>query len=208
MATKDEKKKFKEKKRPDKVLEKKIPQYIIGAFSIVAALAWNDLIKDLFKKYMSGDETFWYKLLYSVSATIILVVAVVLVYQFHGLYFSLKEKTQIALQELTCYKQAVAVYKNHGYIQIVRSKANELIITVFMYNLRSNREYIIEMSKYHGDQNDNSPKVFSAKTDYVGNLRYQFKTTSFDIINLIGQTVDVYEYDNPNPTYNALIRPY
>ena len=44
------------KKRPNELLEKNMPKYLIGAFSIVTALAWNDLIKYIFTKYISDDE--------------------------------------------------------------------------------------------------------------------------------------------------------
>jgi len=47
---------------------------ITAAFSLVAALAWNDTIKALFIMLFGKAETFWAMLVYAVIVTIIVVV--------------------------------------------------------------------------------------------------------------------------------------
>jgi len=81
-----------DKRNPQKVLEKKIPQYIIGAFSIVAALAWNDLIKDIFKHITTESvaEKIIYKLCYAICATLFVGVVVFIVYKCNILYYLFK----------------------------------------------------------------------------------------------------------------------
>lgn len=68
------KKKFKkEKEELKKETLSRFTTLITAAFSLVAALAWNDTIKALFIMLFGKAETFWAMLVYAVIVTIIVV---------------------------------------------------------------------------------------------------------------------------------------
>jgi len=186
-------------KSPQKVLEKKIPQYIIGAFSIVAALAWNDLVKDLFKRYKADDNTFWFKLLYSISATLILVFVAVFVYKCNCWYHSIKEH---AVRRLLYYKKAVCRFQNNGHIAIDRIKNNKLILYFNMHNMKSNRTYRIEIMKC--DNQD--PTIINLQSTHFGHLNHRVITSGFNIVDILDQRIDIYEHGNPTYIHTSSVQ--
>lgn len=62
---------------PLNILETKLPELILGAFSLVAALAWNEYIKDLVKTYL--DNSITAKLWYAIISTLILIAAITII---------------------------------------------------------------------------------------------------------------------------------
>lgn len=50
---------------------------ITGAFTFVAALAWNSAIQALIKKYISAGETVWSQLIYAIIVTVIGIIAII-----------------------------------------------------------------------------------------------------------------------------------
>ena len=67
------------KNNPKTVLENKLPRYLIGAFSIVAAMAWNEYVKEQVEQKVKNKTRA--KFLYAVTATIILVIAVFVIHK-------------------------------------------------------------------------------------------------------------------------------
>lgn len=63
----------KEKEELKKETLSRFTTLITAAFSLVAALAWNDTIKALFVMLFGKAETFWAMLVYAVIVTIIVV---------------------------------------------------------------------------------------------------------------------------------------
>lgn len=63
----------KEKEELKKETLSRFTTLITAAFSLVAALAWNDTIKALFIMLFGKAETFWAMLVYAVIVTIIVV---------------------------------------------------------------------------------------------------------------------------------------
>lgn len=61
---------------PFKILETKLPELILGSFSLVAALAWNEYVKSFMNKYLKDSLTA--KLWYAITATLILVAAIII----------------------------------------------------------------------------------------------------------------------------------
>ena len=48
--------------------------FISSAFVLIAALAWNDTIKELISKFVPGNSGLWSRLIYAVIVTIIAVI--------------------------------------------------------------------------------------------------------------------------------------
>ncbi len=51
--------------------------FIIGAFSLVAALAWNSTIESIFKQFFNTPDKISAKLIYSVIVTLIVIIAII-----------------------------------------------------------------------------------------------------------------------------------
>lgn len=49
---------------------------VIGAFSLVAALAWNDAIQNLFKSIFGELNQLWAKFIYALAVTLIAAIIV------------------------------------------------------------------------------------------------------------------------------------
>lgn len=75
---------------PLDILETKLPELIIGAFSLVAALAWNEYIKDLLKTYL--NNSLQSKLWYAIIATLLLVIVITISTLLKSWYNSTKNK--------------------------------------------------------------------------------------------------------------------
>lgn len=77
---------------PHKELEKKTPRFIIGAFSLVVALAWNEAIKDFIENHViSGKaEGLRYKLLYALIVTLVLFFVIIIVHIINNAYHCVK----------------------------------------------------------------------------------------------------------------------
>lgn len=52
---------------------------IIGAFGLVAALAWNEAIKEIIKKLFPTGDSVWGLIVYAVIVTILAVVMTILI---------------------------------------------------------------------------------------------------------------------------------
>lgn len=70
-------------KQKIRVLEKEVVGrtlgYIVGAFGLVAALAWNDLVQQAFTVFFpTQQETVLAKLFYAIAATLIALVIILL----------------------------------------------------------------------------------------------------------------------------------
>lgn len=173
-----------DKLKPHKILEKKMPQYIIGAFSIVAALAWNDLVKDLFKKYKSNEHTIWFKLLYSVCATLILFLVAIIVYKCNILYYFLKDK-------FYC-KKYICSYNEFGVINILPIANGDLILHCDLYNLKQNYTYKLVF--------DNSKQILYFKSNDMGKITNKILITNVKIMDIVKTNIHIYEYN----TYNKI----
>ncbi len=49
---------------------------LTGAFTLVAALAWNSFVQDLFNTYFSVGQSIWGKFGYALTVTIVVVIIV------------------------------------------------------------------------------------------------------------------------------------
>lgn len=58
------------------ILEK-VSQLATAGFGLVAALAWNDAIQALFKKFIVGGSELWAKFLYALVVTVIIVLVTI-----------------------------------------------------------------------------------------------------------------------------------
>lgn len=79
-------------KTPVEVIEEKIPKYIIGAFSLAAALAWNEAFKGLIEEKFGNTDISKYKFIYAGMITLFLIFVVVIVYYSTQKYYDVKEK--------------------------------------------------------------------------------------------------------------------
>lgn len=71
---KKQKDKFKkEQEQVRKEVNEKMITLITAAFSLVAALAWNDTIKSIFQKVFGTAQTVWAMIIYAILVTIIAV---------------------------------------------------------------------------------------------------------------------------------------
>ena len=55
----------------------KLAALLTAAFGLVAALAWNDTIKAIFKVVFGTPDTIWAMLTYSIIVTVIAVIAAI-----------------------------------------------------------------------------------------------------------------------------------
>ena len=55
----------------------KLAALLTAAFGLVAALAWNDSIKAIFKTVFGDQDTIWAMLVYAIVVTIIAVIATI-----------------------------------------------------------------------------------------------------------------------------------
>ena len=62
--------------------------FIIGAFSLVAALAWNSTIESIFKQIFGTPDKISAKLIYSIFITIIVVIVITTFSKLNNKYFS------------------------------------------------------------------------------------------------------------------------
>ena len=63
-------------KRITKEITEKTTGYIIGAFGLVAGIAWNDAVKSLIEYLFplaKGDSAIWLKFLYAIVITLVVV---------------------------------------------------------------------------------------------------------------------------------------
>lgn len=67
------KKKTEDKKFKKEVLDKMVA-LVTAAFGLVAALAWNDTIKAIFRAVFGAGETVWAMVVYAVVVTLIAVI--------------------------------------------------------------------------------------------------------------------------------------
>ncbi|MEK6955786.1 MAG: DUF5654 family protein [Nanoarchaeota archaeon] len=51
--------------------------FIIGAFSLVAALAWNSTIESIFKHFFNTPDKISAKLIYSIIVTLIVIITII-----------------------------------------------------------------------------------------------------------------------------------
>jgi hypothetical protein len=72
-------KKSAEKKRLKKEILDKMVALMVAAFGLVAALAWNDTIKALFKHFLGAPDGVAAMLSYAIIVTVIAVVATLIV---------------------------------------------------------------------------------------------------------------------------------
>lgn len=138
MTENSEQKNGKNKKVPSEMIEEKIPKYIIGAFSLVAALAWNDAIKDLISSRF-GELTgkgVGYKFIYAFIATLFVGIMVIIVYHASNYYGIAKEKL------LDCWssKKAICVMRSNnpmmgGTVSIDELKSGKLLFKINLYGL-------------------------------------------------------------------------
>lgn len=63
----------KEQEQMRKEVNEKLITLITGAFSLVAALAWNETIKTIFQRVFGTAQTVWAMIIYAVLVTIIAV---------------------------------------------------------------------------------------------------------------------------------------
>lgn len=110
-------------------LEQKIPEYIIGAFSLMVALSWNDFIKNIFKKLGSENQNLWFEFIYVMFLLVFLAFVVYSVYRARILYEEAK-KQLVGIKKI----QAISIIDNHakGVVSIEEPKSHELI---FRFNI-------------------------------------------------------------------------
>jgi len=175
------------KKRPNELLEKNMPKYLIGAFSIVTALAWNDLIKYIFTKYISDDETLAYKVLYTIAVTIVLIIAIMIIYQAHDFYFTIKDI-------IFKYNYALAVYNNSGYITFKKLNENIVETTILMNKVKPNTKHNVHIK--------NKNIIFDIKSNNLGRIFDKKIIYNITIKELLNN--HIYIYDNKN-IYKSII---
>jgi hypothetical protein len=79
-----------------KIVLEKIVTLITAAFGLVAALAWNDTVKEIIKNVFGENETVLAMLIYAVSVTIIAVI----VSMYLGKILEYNEKKFLRLMKL------------------------------------------------------------------------------------------------------------
>lgn len=82
------------KRSPQEELERRTPKFIINAFSLVVALAWNEAAKDFISHNFSQGLLGKYKFLYALTLTILLVGIIAVVYWLNHLYIKAKDKIE------------------------------------------------------------------------------------------------------------------
>ena len=141
-----------DKKDPQKVLERKIPQYIIGAFSLVVALSWRDVVNELFARYGGdADQSIKYKIIYSVVITILLGFIVYLVYTFNAVYHNVKKHIS---HKIDVYRNGNLLAILHsdnftnptfkGYVYARKLNSNELVLKINIRGLDPQSVYQME----------------------------------------------------------------
>lgn len=68
------------------IIEDKLPEYIIGAFSLVVALSWNEFFKNLFKIYGTPKQGLVFEFIYVMFLMLILVVVIYIVFKTKYMY--------------------------------------------------------------------------------------------------------------------------
>lgn len=195
MTDKKDKKENKESKNnPKIVLENKLPRYIIGAFSIVTAMAWNEYVQDQMNNKVKNKTRA--KFLYAITATIILIVAVFVIHKCVDWYLTIKEKTDNIVNEIVCHKQAVANIKDIGPIYIKRIGTNRLIWTFDQLKLLNNARYDILI-------NSCEPVRLTMFTNNQGKLPNMI-TYDWELNQLMGRYLDFKDYAQ-GPVYTGII---
>jgi hypothetical protein len=190
----NKKQKKKSKNSPKEVLENKLPRYIIGAFSIVTAMAWNEYVKEQMEEKVKNKSRA--RFLYAITATIILIIAVFVIHKIIDVYMDLKEKTDNVVKEITCHKKAIVRIYGMGTILIQRSGCKRLIWSFNMSNLLSNARYDVLV-------NSPEPVRLKMKTDAMGKL-HNVITHDWEINNLLGYHLDFKDYVQ-GPIYSGII---
>jgi hypothetical protein len=146
------------KQNPQNVLERKFPQYIIGAFSIVAALAWNDLIKDLLRYNKDNNNenenkrnNLLYKLTYALIATLIIGIVVIIVYKCNLWYYLIKnninDKIKISKPLIFNHKNGTCkfIIINNPITLEHNKNYKQIIFECDLYNLKNDTPYTIDL---------------------------------------------------------------
>lgn len=185
------------KNNPKTVLENKLPRYLIGAFSIVAAMAWNEYVKEQVEEKVKNKTRA--KFLYAITATIILVVAVFVIHKCVDLYLTVKEKTDNVVKEIICHKKAIANLSGIGSIYINRVGPKRLIWNFDQLKLLNNSRYDVLV-------NSCEPVRLTMMTDYQGKLPAMI-THEFELDELMGHFLDFKDYAQ-GPIYSGVISVY
>lgn len=172
------------KHNPKVVLENKLPRYIIGAFSIVTAMAWNEYVKDQMENKVKNKTRA--KLLYAITATIILVIAVFVIHKCVDWYLTIKEKTDKVVKEIICHKRAVAKLPEVGPIFIKRIEPKRLVWNFDRLRLLANARYDVLI-------NSCEPVRLSMVTNDHGKL-LPIVTHDWEIQDLLGHHLDFKDY--------------
>ena len=185
------------KNSPKEVFENKLPRYIIGAFSIVAAMAWNEYVKDQMESKIKNKTRA--KLLYAITATMILFVAVFVIHKSVDWYMNIKDKTDKVVQEIICHKRAMVKLRGIGHIYIRRVGPKRLIWNFKMPELVGNGRYDVLV-------NACEPLRLTMMSNSIGQLK-QVVTHDWEIDELLGNHLDFKDYTN-GPIYSGIISVY
>ena len=80
------------KRSPQEELERRTPRYVIYAFSLVVALAWNEATKDFIERHFASGLLSRYKFLYALILTISLIGVITVVHWINDVYIKTKRK--------------------------------------------------------------------------------------------------------------------
>lgn len=174
----------KSKNSPKEVFENKLPRYIIGAFSIVTAMAWNEYVKEQMENKIKNKTRA--KFLYAITATFILFIAVFIIHTSVDWYMNIKQKTNNIVKEIICHKHAIVKLNGIGNIYIKRIGPKRLLWTFNISNLLSNGRYDVLV-------NSCEPVRLTMLTTSTGELN-EMITHDWEINDLLGNNLDFKDY--------------
>ena len=112
-------------------------------------------------------KTLAYKVLYTITVTIVLIIAIMIIYQAHDFYFTIKDI-------IFKYNSALAIYNNSGYISFKKLNENIVETTILMNNVKPNTKHTVHIKNKNimfDIKSNNNGKIFDKKIIYNINIK-------------------------------------